>query len=162
MALLEQGAPVPEFAGTAETGMTVRLSQFRERWGVVLFFFARDGMPGCTKEQVDFQQRLEEFRRLGYEVIGVSSDSVQSHFRIKHQLLLRYWLLSDPLLQIAYRLGVGNKELIVGGQPVQVAARETLIIDRQGRLVQRLTDVLPEGHAEAVLNLLRGLAATGA
>lgn len=161
MALLEQGAPVPEFAGTAETGMTVRLSQFRERWGVVLFFFERDGMPGCTREQVDFQRFLEDFRKLGYEVLGISSDSVQSHFRAKRQLLLRYWLLSDPLLQIAYRLGVGSKEMIIGGQPVQVAVRETLIVDRQGRLLQHLTDVRPEGHAEEVLNGLRGLATAG-
>ena len=76
---LAEGDPAPDFTLQDSAGTPVTLSSFRGKKCVVLYFYPKDGTPGCTAQACSFRDSYEEFTDLGAEVIGVSSDSAQSH-----------------------------------------------------------------------------------
>ena len=89
------GSVAPGFTLPSQSGEMVSLEDFFGRKPVVLFFYPKDDSPGCTREVCVFRDNFEEFGKLGAEVIGISSDSVESHrnFAAKHDL--SFPLLSD-------------------------------------------------------------------
>jgi thioredoxin-dependent peroxiredoxin len=89
------GSVAPNFTLPSQAGEMVSLEDFFGRKPVVLFFYPKDDSPGCTREVCAFRDNFEEFGKLDAEVIGISSDSVESHmsFAAKHDL--SFTLLSD-------------------------------------------------------------------
>lgn len=120
------GQKAPDFALPAlKGGGEVRLSDFAGRKNVVLFFYPKDMTPGCTAEACSFRDAYEDFVAAGAEVIGVSSDSLESHqqFSAKHQLPMQF--LSDAGGKVRAQYGVKSTLGMLPG-------RETFIIDKSG------------------------------
>jgi peroxiredoxin Q/BCP len=119
------GDRAPDFTLPDAGGHSVSLSDFRGKKPVVLYFYPKDDTPGCTKEACTFRDRFEEFTGAGAEVIGVSSDSSESHqkFASKHSLPFR--LLSDRGGQVRKRYGVPATLGLIPG-------RVTFVIDAAG------------------------------
>ena len=122
---LAVGDRAPDFALPDAGGGTVRLSDFRGKKAVVLYFYPKDDTPGCTKEACGFRDSYEEFTSAGAEVIGVSSDSGESHrgFASKHKL--PFTLLSDRGGKVRRQYGVPATLGLLPG-------RVTFVIDRGG------------------------------
>ncbi|MGC2657439.1 MAG: redoxin domain-containing protein, partial [Bryobacteraceae bacterium] len=72
--MLRDGEPAPDFTLTSQSGDSVRLSSFKGKQDVVLFFYPRDFSPGCTKEVCYFRDSYEAFAKMGAQVIGISTD----------------------------------------------------------------------------------------
>ena len=89
------GEPAPDFALPSATGETVRLSDFRGKAEVVLFFYPKDNSPACTLEACSFRDSHEAFREAGAEVIGISADPADSHRRFSERFRLPFVLLTD-------------------------------------------------------------------
>src|SRR5215210_9170289 len=89
------GSVAPDFTLPSQSGEMVSLGDFLDRRPVVLFFYPKDNTLGCTKEVCAFRDSFEELGNLDAEVIGIRSDSVDSHkgFADKHRL--PFTLLSD-------------------------------------------------------------------
>ena len=119
------GDEAPDFVLPDRTGKMVRLSEFRGRKAVVLYFYPKDDTPGCTKESCAFRDGYQDFQDAGAEVIGVSSDSAESHgkFAAKHRL--PFTLLADQGGQVRKRYGVPATLGLLPG-------RVTFVIDRGG------------------------------
>jgi thioredoxin-dependent peroxiredoxin len=119
------GSVAPNFTLPSQAGEMVSLKDFLGRKPVVLFFYPKDDSPGCTKEVCAFRDNFEEFRKLDAEVIGISSDSVESHrsFAVKHEL--SFTLLSDEGGHIRRLYGVPNTFGLFPG-------RVTYVIDKEG------------------------------
>ncbi|MCW6171218.1 MAG: peroxiredoxin [Thermoplasmatales archaeon] len=90
------GSHAPDFKGTDENGNTVTLSEVLKDTNVVLYFYPKDETPGCTKEACTFRDNWEDISKLGATVIGISSDSVESHHKFKENHSLPFTLISDP------------------------------------------------------------------
>lgn len=123
---------------------------------LVLFFYVRDDTPGCTAEAIGFSDLEAEFANLGCAVIGVSRDDCLRHgaFRDKHGITVR--LLADKDGEVCRTYGVAAvKE--VDGVPRESVSRTTFIIDAKGVIRHILRDVVPRGHAEDVLQLIKEL-----
>ena len=120
------GAPAPDFTLKDGDGHDWRLSEHRGRV-VVLLFYPGDETPVCTKQLCSVRDNWEEYERTGAEVVGVSTDSVESHkkFADRHSLPLR--LLSDPDRRVAEVYGA--KSWLPGR-----AARAVVVIDAEGRV----------------------------
>jgi peroxiredoxin Q/BCP len=103
----------------------VRLSEFRGRKAVVLYFYPKDDTPGCTKESCAFRDSYQDFQDAGAEVIGVSSDSAESHGRFAAKHRLPFTLLADQGAQVRKRYGVPATLGLLPG-------RVTFVIDRAG------------------------------
>lgn len=154
--VLEPGQAAPTFVLPDADLNTVSLEAFRNRSNVVLYFYVRDGTPGCTMEAIDFSELDDAFKRVHTVVLGVSLDDCVSHgeFRDKHGLSVQ--LLSDPDGEVCERYGVlQEKEL--DGRKKKCIVRSTFVIDRKGLLRHTLYGVSARGHAAEVLGLVKGL-----
>jgi thioredoxin-dependent peroxiredoxin len=148
------GAVAPAFRLPDQTGKLVSLADQRGKW-VVLYFYARDNTPGCTTEACDFRDNIFAFRELGAVVLGISVDDVTSHKSFAAQHHLPFAILADADKQVAKDYGVLHRPLGL----MELARRETFIVNPQGRIAKHYRDVHPEQHSKQVLADLKALQA---
>ena len=152
--MLQIGQPAPSFSLADADMEPVSLATFRGKKNVVLYFYPRDGTPGCTLQAIEFSDHEEEFTRHDCVVLGVSPDDCISHaeFRDKHGLSV--CLLADPETEVCERYGVQQMKECDGVKKPCIV-RATFVIDKKGRLRHALYGVNPKGHAMEVLQLIR-------
>ena len=150
------GKPVPDFS-LPSTGSSspFRLSSLRGR-KVVLYFYPKDGTPGCSAEGADFAARYTAFRRANCEVLGVSRDPLASHARFKAKQKFPFELLSDPDEAVCAQFGVMKLKNMYGKQ-VRGIERSTFVIDEEGVLAREWRGVKVTGHVQEVLNFAQAL-----
>jgi peroxiredoxin Q/BCP len=147
------GDEAPDFVLKAQGGENVRLSDFRGKRNVVLFFYPKDGSPGCTAEACKFRDSYESFKEFGAEVIGISSQSVESHGIFALNFGLPYTLVSDEGGKVRKAYGVRASFGIIPG-------RATYVIDKQGVVRHVFSSQMDvEKHIEESLRILRELEA---
>jgi thioredoxin-dependent peroxiredoxin len=122
-----------------------RLADFRGR-NLVLYFYPADATPGCTVEGKEFRDLFGQFTALDCAVVGVSTDSVDSHRAFAEEHAFPFILLSDSKGELTRALGVLHGA---------VAARSTFVLDRELRIRRAFHEVTPRGHAQNVLNFVR-------
>jgi len=154
--MLQAGQSAPDFTLPDADMEMVSLAEFRGRHNVVLYFYAKDDTPGCTREAIDFSDLENEFAALDTVVLGVSRDDCLAHgaFRDKHGLSVR--LLSDADSEACEKYCVLQQREVDGVRRPGVM-RSTFVIDRQGKLQHALYGVKAAGHADDVLELVRRL-----
>jgi peroxiredoxin Q/BCP len=145
------GSVAPNFTLPSQSGEMVSLEDFLGHKPVVLFFYPKDDSPGCTKQACAFRDDYEEFGKLDAEVIGISSDSVESHrsFAAKHRL--PYTLVSDEGAKVRKLYGVPYTLGLFPG-------RVTYVIDREG-IVRYIfsSQVGIDRHVEDALEALESI-----
>ncbi|MCS7236553.1 MAG: thioredoxin-dependent thiol peroxidase [Armatimonadota bacterium] len=151
--MLEPGAVAPDFELVDHQGQHVRLRDFRGR-RVVLYFYPKDGTPGCTREACSFRDVHQELQRAGVVVLGVSPDSPQSHARFRERHGLPFPLLSDPEGKVAQAYGAWAQKTLYGRKRWGVA-RTTFLIGADGKVEQVWRRVRPDGHGQEVLTALQ-------
>ncbi|HEX5159474.1 MAG TPA: peroxiredoxin [Ktedonobacterales bacterium] len=119
------GDRAPDFMLPDQTGKSVRLSDLLSEQAVVLYFYPKDETQGCTAEACSFRDSYEVFKEAGAEVVGVSSDSVESHESFAAHHRLPFILLSDEGSALRKLYGVPTTMGMFPG-------RVTYIIDRDG------------------------------
>ncbi|HMA05568.1 MAG TPA: peroxiredoxin [Methanomicrobiales archaeon] len=146
------GRQAPSFCLPDAGGKEVCLENYRGKW-VVLYFYPRDNTPGCTLEAIQFSKALEEFASLGAQVLGVSTDSPESHVKFAEKHDLTVLLLSDPDHR-AITAYDAWKPKIFFGKEILGTERDTFLIDPEGKIVEVWRRVSVKGHAEAVKEAL--------
>ena len=146
--------PAPDFTLPGTSG-EVTLSALKGA-PVVLFFYPRDDTSGCTKENEAFSALKPEFDAAGCAVYGISKDSLASHEKFMAKKALTVPLLSDEGADVCERFDVW-KEKSMYGKKFMGIERSTFLIDAEGRIAQAWRKVKVPGHAEAVLEAVRGL-----
>ena len=136
---------------------TVALSSFIGKKRIVLYFYPRDGTPGCTLQAAEFSDHEGEFGRCNCVILGVSRDDCLTHaaFRDKHGLSIG--LLSDPEGEVCRRYGV-LQEKESDGVRRECLVRSTFVIDKKGVVRHILRDVNPRAHVNEVLKICKALA----
>lgn len=122
---VQVGDRAPDFTLPTQLGVSVSLSDFLGKAAIVLYFYPKDNTPGCTIEAHAFRDSYEVFKDAGAEVIGISSDSAESHQRFATQCGVPFILLSDAGGAIRKRYGVSATFGLLPG-------RVTYVIDKQG------------------------------
>ncbi|MFP3166750.1 MAG: peroxiredoxin [Nitrososphaeria archaeon] len=145
--MLKIGDEAPDFELQNQNGNVVKLSDFRGKT-VVIYFYPKDFTTGCTAEAKDFNQNIEYILSKGVKVLGISSDSIDSHRKFSQKLGLKFDLLSDPERKVikAYGAQVGNR-----------TRRITYIINKEGKVAFVFPKVVPVGHSQEVLKKLEEL-----
>jgi thioredoxin-dependent peroxiredoxin len=147
------GDKAPDFTLPSQSGEQVRLQDRLGERVVVLYFFPKDGTPGCTAEACAFRDSHEVFVDAGAEVIGVSSDSVDSHVAFAGRHELPFTLLSDTGGQVRKSYGVPS---VLGLLP----GRVTYVIDREGTVRHVYNSMTRIGrHVEDALDMVKKLQA---
>lgn len=152
---LQTGAAAPDFTLPAHDGRQIRLADLRGR-KIVLYFYPKDDTPGCTTEGRDFAALYPEFQAADAEVLGISRDTVQSHCKFAEKYGFPFPLLAD-VDETACRAYDVIKEKNMYGKKVMGIERSTFVIDRDGRLAHVERKVKVDGHAAAMLELVKRL-----
>jgi peroxiredoxin Q/BCP len=154
MTTISVGRKVPDFVIPA-TGGDFRLSEQRGK-NVVIYFYPRDNTPGCTLEGGDFRDLAPAFSRARTTIIGVSTDTLESHHRFRTRMSFPFALGSDEDHAIASRFGAWKQKNMYGRKMMGVE-RSTFLIDAGGVLRQEWRKVRVAGHAAMVLAAARAL-----
>ncbi|MCF8539047.1 MAG: thioredoxin-dependent thiol peroxidase [Candidatus Nanopelagicales bacterium] len=139
----------PAFTLADQNGQRVKLSDFAGQ-RVILYFYPAAMTPGCTKQACDFTDNLGVLRTAGYQVVGISPDSVDKLAEFTEIEKLGITLLSDPDKKVMTKYGAfGEKKLY--GKVVTGVIRSTFIIDAQGNIEREFRNVKATGHAAKLM-----------
>jgi thioredoxin-dependent peroxiredoxin len=146
---LEEGMTAPDFTLPSDDGRTVKLSDYRGKQIVALYFYPKDETPGCTKQACAFRDSFVTLRDAGIEVLGVSVDSVESHKEFRRKQNLNFTLLSDSKKEVSGQYGVLGT--------LGFAKRVTFVIDKNGVIRKIYRDVNPSQNAADVLAFAKSI-----
>jgi thioredoxin-dependent peroxiredoxin len=146
------GKPAPEFKLQDQNGKWHELKDYRGKW-VTLYFYPKDQTPGCTTQACEFRDNIFAFRDANAVILGVSVDDVKSHKEFSEKHSLPFPILADPTKETAKTYGVLKSYL----GTMELAKRDTFLIDPQGRIAKHYVDVDPQGHSQIVLNDIKAM-----
>ena len=145
------GDAAPVFRLVDQHGVWRELAEFRGRW-LVLYFYPKDQTQGCTEQACSFRDDFVKLKLLGAEVVGISLDSRESHAAFAQKYLLPFPLLSDPDGETAARYGALRNLLVL-----KFAKRHTFLIDPNGKIARRYTDLDTATYASRIVKDLSAL-----
>ena len=153
--MIKVGQAARDFSLGDQDGKPVTLSGCKG-FPVVLYFYAKDDTPGCTKQACAFRDAFAEYSQQGAQIIGVSPDDPASHARFVKKYDLPFTLLADPDHQVCETYGVWKEKNLYGRKSMGVV-RTTFLIDAEGIIRAAFPRVKVDGHSEAVIAALDGL-----
>jgi peroxiredoxin Q/BCP len=148
------GSAAPEFKLQDQNGKWHELKDYRGKF-VALYFYPKDQTPGCTTQACEFRDNIFAFRDAGAVILGVSVDDVESHKKFSEKHGLPFPILADDKKVAAKQYGVLKRFL----GTIELAKRDTFLIDPKGKIVRHYPDVDPEGHSQLVLKDIKELQA---
>ncbi len=145
------GDKIPEVLGTDSLGHEVKSSDFAGK-KLVIYFYPKDNTPGCTAEACSISAGYSALRKAGYEIIGVSKDSMASHqkFAAKHNL--PFTLIADTDLKLNETFGVW-KEKKMCGRTYMGTVRTTFVTNEEGVITHIINKVNTKDAANQILAL---------
>lgn len=151
MANLEIGSKAPEIIAKNQKGETIKLSDFLGK-KVILYFYPKDNTPGCTTEACNFRDNYQFLLGKGFEVLGVSIDSEQSHQKFIAKFELPFNLLADEDQKIVNDYGVWVEKNMYG-KKYMGTARTTFVINEEGVIEQIIKKVDNKNASQQILDL---------
>mgnify|MGYP003562020485 CR=1 FL=1 len=148
------GQPAPAFKLKDQDGKVHDLADYKGKW-VALYFYPKDDTPGCTTQACGFRDNVFAFDKEGAVILGISVDSAADHKAFAEKHGLPFTLLADPTKAVTKEYGVLKTYMGV----MEMARRDTFIIDPQGRVAKHYESVNPDGHSKVVLEDLKALKA---
>ena len=154
MPAAKPGAKAPKFSIPTTAGEFRLGDQGAEN--LVLYFYPRDNTPGCTLEGSDFRDLAPGFRRARTRILGVSTDTLESHRKFREKMKFPFELASDEGHALASQFGAWKQKNMYGRRMMGVE-RSTFLIDPTGVIRREWRKVRVKGHAAEVLEAARGL-----
>ncbi len=154
--VLEVGKKAPSFNLPAYPTGKIKLSQFADQKNVVLYFYPRDNTPGCTTEACDFRDQFSSLTDAQTVVLGVSTDSVESHQKFAEKFELPFPLLADEDHAVCEKYGVWKEKNMYGKKSFGVE-RTTFLIDKAGKIAAIWNKVKVDGHVSKVKEAIAAL-----
>lgn len=150
------GKPAPDFRLQDQNGKWQTLADYRGKW-VALYFYPKDQTPGCTTQACEFRDNIFAFKQANAVILGISVDDVKSHDEFAKKHSLPFPILADPSKETVKKYGVLKSYF----GAMELAKRDTFVIDPEGRIVKYYADVDPKGHSQAVLADIKALQKKG-
>jgi thioredoxin-dependent peroxiredoxin len=145
------GTLAPEFRLQDQKGKWHQLKDYRGKW-VTLYFYPKDQTPGCTTQACEFRDNIFAFKEANAQILGISVDDVESHKKFAEKHGLPFPILADSTKETAKKYGALKSYF-----GMELARRDTFLINPEGRVVKHYVEVDPKGHSELVLKDLKEL-----
>ncbi len=152
MALLKKGDKAPYFNGLDQNSETISLKDFSGK-KLILYFYPKDNTPGCTAESCNLNENYDVWLDKGYEVIGVSPDSVASHKKFAEKYDLKFNLIADAEKVILNAYGAWGEKSMYGKKYLGVL-RSTYVIDENGVIDEVFEKVKTKDHTNQIIKVL--------
>jgi len=142
---IQEGQKAPQFSLPDQEGQQRNLNDYKGKW-VLLYFYPKDDTPGCTVEACSLRDNLPQFKGINAEILGVSTDTVESHKEFEQKYGLPFTLLADSEKRVVDLYGV---------QGLLGTKRSSFLINPEGLIVKIYESVDPNTHTEQVFNDLQ-------
>lgn len=149
MTHLKEGDQAPNFTGLNQDSNSISLLDFNKK-KLILYFYPKDNTPGCTAESCNLTQNYTKLLKQGFDVLGISPDSVKSHINFINKFNLAFDLIADEGKSICLKYGVYGKKKFMGKEYDGVH-RTTFIINENQIIEKVFTKVNTKNHAEQIL-----------
>ncbi|TDE04612.1 peroxiredoxin [Flavobacterium hiemivividum] len=146
---LKVGDKIPNFKAKDTDGNDFDSQNLVGHKPLVIYFYPKDNTPGCTAQACSFRDQYEDFKDLGAEVIGISSDSVASHQKFASHYKLPFVLLSDGDKKIRKLFGVPS--YVFGLIP----GRVTYVADKEGKIIMIFDSIKAGNHIPKALEAVK-------
>ena len=150
------GYTVPDFSAPATSELIFKLSDYKGKSNLVIYFYPKDSTPGCTTEGQDFRDMYDEFKAHDTEIFGVSKDTMKRHDNFKAKQSFPFELISDVDSGVCEHFNVWQLKKLYGKEYMGIV-RSTFLIDKEGVLKQHWDKVRVKGHATEVLEAVKEL-----
>ncbi|WP_293697348.1 thioredoxin-dependent thiol peroxidase [uncultured Agrococcus sp.] len=144
MTALEPGMPAPDFTLLNQRGESVSLSDFAGK-KLVLWFYPEALTPACQGQACDFRDHHASLRESGFEVVGVSRDSVEKLAKAAAEDGIAYDLVSDADKKVHEAYGVWGEKSMYGRTVIGVK-RSTFVIDEHGKVEHVFYNTRAKNH----------------
>ena len=148
MAVLKEGIKAPDFTAIDQNGAKIKLSSFKDKKNVVLYFYPKDMTPGCTTQACNFRDEHKKFKDT--VILGVSIDSSERHQKFIAKYDLPFTLIADIDKKVVQKYGVWQEKKLYGKTFMGIV-RTTIIIDKTGTIQKIFPKVKVKNHIEEVL-----------
>ncbi len=152
MASLSKGDQAPFFSGLNQNNETVTLDSFKGK-KLILYFYPKDNTPGCTAESCNLSDNYQAWLAKGYEVVGVSPDTVASHKKFADKFNFGFNLIADPETKILQAYGVWGEKSMYGKKYMGVL-RTTFVINENGIIEEVFEKVDTKNHTDQIIKAL--------
>ncbi|HMR93557.1 MAG TPA: thioredoxin-dependent thiol peroxidase [Chitinophagaceae bacterium] len=149
MITLREGDKAPAFSGKDQNGNKVSLSGYKGK-KLVLYFYSEAGSPTCTIESCNLRDNYASLQKEGFEVLGVSPDSIEVQKKFETRYRLPFPLLADSSHEVLEKYGVWDQKKMFGREYMGVL-RTTFIIDEKGIIRKIFTKPKNKAHAEEII-----------
>lgn len=150
--MLKEGDKAPIFKGLNQDEKEISLNDFSGK-KVILYFYPKDNTPGCTAESCNLSESYDDLTAKGFEVIGVSPDSITSHQKFITKHSLRFNLIADTEKEILQQYDAWGLKKLYGREYMGVL-RKTFIIDEKGIIIKIIEKVKTKDHTNQILKEL--------
>ena len=151
---IKEGNKAPDFTALDQNGKKIKLSSFKGKKNIVLYFYPKDMTPGCTTQACDFRDQLKKFKNT--VILGVSIDSQERHQKFIEKYDLPFSLLADTDKKVVQKYGVWQEKKLYGKTFMGIV-RTTFLIDKTGTVKKIFPKVKVKTHIEEVLKELKEL-----
>ena len=152
MITLKAGDKAPDFSGINQDGERIGLSDFAGK-KLILYFYPKDNTPGCTAQSCNLNDNYNTWIDRGFEVVGVSPDSVESHRKFREKYNLQFNLIADTEKEILKTYGAWGEKSMYGRKYMGVL-RTTFVIDENGIICEIFEKVKTKDHTNQIIKSL--------
>ena len=149
---IKEGNKAPDFTALDQNGRKVKLSSFKGKKNIALYFYPKDMTPGCTTQACDFRDQQKKFKST--VILGVSIDSQERHQKFIEKYNLPFTLLADTDKKVVQKYGVWQEKKLYGKTFMGIV-RTTFLIDKTGVIKKIFPKVKVKTHIEEVLKELK-------
>ena len=146
---LKIGDKAPEINSVDQNGSQITLNQYKGK-KVVLYFYPKDMTPGCTAQSCNLSDNYQLLQKSGYDVIGVSCDSIKRHQKFIEKYSLPFNLVSDEDQKVVNDYGVWQLKKFMGREYMGII-RTTFLIDEDGVIEDIITKVNTKEHTTQII-----------
>ena len=132
-----------------------KLSDYLNK-NLILYFYPRDMTPGCTTESIEFNENISKIKRAGWNVVGVSRDTIKSHLKFIDKHSFKFPLISDEDEKVCNMFDV-IKEKSLYGRKYMGIDRSTFLVSTDLKIISLWRNVKVKGHVDEVINKIKEL-----
>jgi len=149
------GDKLPKILGTDQNGKTIKTSDFAGR-KLVLYAYPKDNTSGCTAEACSLRDHKEQLQQLGFEILGISKDSADSHKKFIEKQELNFNLIADTNTTLLQQLGAWGEKNMCGKTTIGTL-RTTFLVDEQGTITHIFgpKQIKTKEHAQQILDVIK-------
>jgi peroxiredoxin Q/BCP len=152
MEKISVGSLLPSFELQDQNGQLFNIDSVLGKKNLVVYFYPKDDTPGCTKEACAFRDQFTVFEDIDALVIGISAQSVESHYNFAQKYQLNFTLLSDVDNKVRKQFGVPSNFFGL------ISGRVTYVINKEGKVIYIFnSQTQAEKHVEEALRILKNL-----